>query len=397
MSDSAARRHVRFYGFLRKVIKPYLRVKFCYNAVPAPQLEGPYFVLANHTTDYDPFMVALSFPQHMYFLASEHVYRMGFVSRLLGYFLAPIARVKGGSDLSAVMDMLRTIRKGHSICFFPEGSRTFNGESCPMTAAAAKLVRKAGVPVVTYRLTGGYLTSPRWAKELRKGKVTGQVVRVYSAEEVQAMEPEALADAFNRDLYVNAFADQKALHVPYACSAPAEGLEEALYLCPRCHTVGHLRGIGSRFLCDCGFSCRLDEYGFFQAEGKTEVPFDDILSWDRWQQDELRKLLPGSTETPFFSDPDFVLNEVDGEHAAWYVCSGTLSLYADHLTIGDSTFALTDLSGLAIIHSKGAESLVFSQDTRHFELSSQTNASRSKYYILYHMLTDSLQSAAKAR
>jgi 1-acyl-sn-glycerol-3-phosphate acyltransferase len=57
--------------------------------------QGAVSDLANHNTDLDPALLALSFPYHMYFVASEHVFRKGFVSWLLKYFFAPISRTRG--------------------------------------------------------------------------------------------------------------------------------------------------------------------------------------------------------------------------------------------------------------------------------------------------------------
>jgi hypothetical protein len=47
----------------------------------------------------------------MYFVSSEHVFRKGFLSWLLVYLFAPIARVKGMTDATAALNIIRTIKK----------------------------------------------------------------------------------------------------------------------------------------------------------------------------------------------------------------------------------------------------------------------------------------------
>ena len=367
-------RHKRAYRLFYAPTKLYLRSKMGYEGEPAPQVQGPYFVLSNHVTDADPFMLYMSFKnRHMYFLASEHVYRMGFRSRLIARYLAPIARVKGGTDLGAIKDMLKAIKKGHNIAFFPEGSRSFNGESAPVTVAAAKLIQKSGVPLITYHIQGGYLTTPRWAKYSRKGECRGSVVRVYQPDELAKMSPEELTEAISKDLYVDAYAEQKENPIVYHGVNLAEGLEEVLYICPKCGRIGTLTSRGNMFSCDCGLEVTLDETGFFQKG----APFESVLEWDRWQQEEIL-----SKEQ--LSDPDFRLAVLDDEsHATTTVAEGPICLSRESLSVGSKQIPLRAITGLAIIHHKGAESLMFTTDGIHYEITTTTRASRYKYFTLY--------------
>ncbi|MBQ3107854.1 MAG: 1-acyl-sn-glycerol-3-phosphate acyltransferase [Firmicutes bacterium] len=381
-------RHTRAYRILRPLVHAYLKIALNFTSGKVPELQAPYLVLANHVTDFDPFMVACSFPQQMYFLASEHVYRMGFLSKIIGWLLAPISRVKGTSDATAVLQMMRALRKGHNVCFFPEGSRTFSGETIAIHPTTAKMVQKAGVTLVTCRIRGGYLTSPRWAKTLRRGKCRSEFVAVYTPEDLRAMTTDQVAERISRDLYVNAFEDQKAAPVAYHKGRRTEGLEEALHTCPVCKETGTLRGTKDHFRCSCGLDVKLDSTGFFHkgAEDSPELPFNTVLAWDRWQTEYLKSLLPGSPDAPFFADDDFRLDSIDGDHSMTHCETGLLALYPDRLTLGSRTFPLADLQELAIIHRKKRESLLFSCGGTHYELSSESPASRSKYHTLFQLL-----------
>ena len=89
-------------------------------------------VVANHNMDYDPILVSMAFDDHLYFVASEHVFRWGLLSRLLVWAFAPIARMKGTADAQSAMQILRTLRKGRNVCLFAEGNRSFNGVTGPI-------------------------------------------------------------------------------------------------------------------------------------------------------------------------------------------------------------------------------------------------------------------------
>ena len=59
---------------------------------------GPFLVVANHATNWDPLMVAMSFPDTpLRYGASEHLFRHGFASRSLEWLVAPIPRRKAAS------------------------------------------------------------------------------------------------------------------------------------------------------------------------------------------------------------------------------------------------------------------------------------------------------------
>ena len=64
-------KHQIIWSILRPLVYPYLKIKFGYTYEKAKNLPETYIVLSNHTTDYDPIFVAMSFPKFMHFIASE--------------------------------------------------------------------------------------------------------------------------------------------------------------------------------------------------------------------------------------------------------------------------------------------------------------------------------------
>ena len=106
-------------------------------------------------------------------------------------------------------EILAKLRDGRNVALFPEGNRSFNGLSGDFPPATGKLVKKSGATLVTYRLHGGYLTTPRWSTSLRKGKLWGEIAGIYSPEKLKAMTEDEVNRAIRHDLFVDAYADQK--------------------------------------------------------------------------------------------------------------------------------------------------------------------------------------------
>ena len=137
------KRHVRFWNFARPLVMLYTKLKFGYTYEIAKDLPDNYIVLANHVTDFDPGFVACSFPKQMYFVASEHVARWKTLYRFLKYAVEPIMRLKGTVAASTVMEVLKKVKAGNSVCIFAEGVRTWDGVTCPILPSTGKLVKSA--------------------------------------------------------------------------------------------------------------------------------------------------------------------------------------------------------------------------------------------------------------
>ena len=366
-------RHRRVWRFFRWLLAPWIKRKFNYT----PELctaQGPFLVLANHNTDWDPLLLGLAFPEYMSFVASEHIFRWGLISRVINYLLAPIARLKGTTAGNTAMTMLRRLKQGVNVAMFAEGNRSFNGLTNDILPATGKLARSSGVGLVTYRFDGGYFTSPRWCgSALRRGKISGRVVNVYTAEQLKAMSPDQVNAAIRQDLFVDAYAVQRQEMVPFRGKTLAEHLETVLCRCPRCGGLT-LRSAGDTLSCDCGFAVRYNEYGFFEGD---DAPFDNVTDWDLAQTEALRALADATApETPIFTDSDMCLSEILPEHKSAELGRGDLTLYHDRLECCGTVFPLSALSGLAL---HGPQTLHLQSGEHSSELSSHKVRCTRKY------------------
>ena len=216
---------------------------------------GPCLIIANHVTNWDPLLLAMSFPNTpIRFVASEHIFRHGILSRLLEWLVAPIPRKKAASGADTVMSVLRALKAGDTVCIFAEGDATWDGLTHPVFPATGKLARMAGVPLLTYRIEGGYLSSPRWAAGLRRGKAWGRQIGSYAPEELKKQKGPEITDVIDRDIFEDAFARQRTEHVRFQGQNRAEGIERGFFLCPKCGKIGGVRGVGERVVC--AFSTR---------------------------------------------------------------------------------------------------------------------------------------------
>ena len=128
--------------------------------------------------------------------------------------------------------------------------------------------------------------------------MTGRMVREYTPDELKKMTSEEITKAIERDLYVNAYEEQKEECIPYTGKNLAHNLETALYRCPECNKIDSLKSEGDRFYCSCGLDLTYNEYGFFTSNTEKEPVFMTVLDWVRWQEAVLAKEIEGIKSYP---------------------------------------------------------------------------------------------------
>jgi hypothetical protein len=338
----------------------------------------------------------------MYYVASEQVMRAGFKGRLVDFLVAPIARARSVSDIQTIISIFRRLKEKANICIFAEGSTSFDGETGELPPSIGKLVKKSGATLMTIRFTGSYFTFPRWARFVHKGKMKGELVRIYSPEELSNMQEEEITNAIGKDIYVNAYDDQRKNPVSYIGKRPAEYLESALYCCPECGQFGKLNSCDDIFSCACGFSVRYNKFCYFEnPSGGAEPPFTTIYDWSKWQSQKINELalkikssseaasgVPVSSE-PIFSDPCEELFLITRASHNTLIASGILSIYNDRISVTEAGHAPVEFTFEAIndMSILTRNKIIFStRENKVYEIHSKFPRSALKYTELFKAL-----------
>jgi len=375
------KRYAAVYSFGRAVLAPLFAWRYNYHAQPLPPLPSPCIVIANHTMDLDFMLLGRSFPRLMHFVIGETLFQNKLLKRLLVYIHDPVIISKAGTDGAAVLEILRRLRGGQSICLFAEGNTSFDGVTGHIPRGTVALVRASRASLITFRVGGGYLTHPRWGYSTRRGKSWGELARVYSPQAIKAMSDEELNSAIAQDIHVDAYQDQARQPVAYKGREPARGLEHALYYCPACQAIGSLRGAGQLIRCQgCGFETRYTSYGGFEAPS----PYANVKEWVHAQKAYLAQLFVADASA-MLPDAGQTLWQIQPDHSLRQVAQGRFSMDAQELSIGDYRLALPDIAGMAIF----CKNLLMFSDRQgvHYQLDALPGQSALKYRDLYQILT----------
>lgn len=379
MDDKNKKLRSSVWRLLHLTAGPYFRRRFNYSCEPV-EIEPPFLLISNHVTNSDPFFVGLSYKRApLSFVASEHIFRKGFVSGVLKKLLAPIPRSKAASGAGTVKNVLRRIKEGEPVALFAEGDCTWSGLSAEVFPATGKLAKACGAPLVTYRIEGAYLYRPRWAKRSRRGKMHGGPVKVYSPEELKGMTHEEVAEAINRDIFFDVWEAQRKAPVAFRCKAPAEGLERALFICPECNGADCMASKGNRLFCKkCGKEWTVDEYGFINGPR-----FTTAAEWDEWQKNAVKAM----RGTPIFRGRGVFTDLISGEKHK----NAEFLLDADHGRMiirpgsgGPKIKVLSRIDDMAMVKT---DRLLFEDGEGYFEIKSKRGLLRP-YLTLWQALQD---------
>ena len=323
------RHHVVTF-LLRYTLGIYTRLKYNIKVDKfKEQQKRPYLILLNHQTAFDQFFVGLAFKGPLYYLASEDLFSKGFVSSLIKFLVEPIPIKKQTTDIRAILNCIKVSKEGGTIVIAPEGHRTYSGKTVYMSPSIVMLARKLNVPILLFRIEGGYGVHPRWSDVVRRGKMRGYISRVIYPEEYKEMSDDELFTVISEGLYVNEATNDG----EYRHAKLAEYLERAMYVCPYCG-LSEFESHGDIIECK---KCRrqikylpnkkLEGVGF-------DFPYEFVSDWYDYQKDFVNNLdVTAMTDSPIYTDTGRFSEEIVYQKKLLLHKNVNISLYGDKIII----------------------------------------------------------------
>ncbi len=371
------KKHAFIYWLLRPLVAVFLWIKFGYTYKKAKNLpKEPYIVLSNHVTDFDPLFVGVSFRQ-MYFVGSEHISRWKHAFKFIKFGFDPILRYKGTSAASAILEVLRRVRKGGRVCMFAEGARSWDGMPSPIAPTTGQLIKSARCALVTYKIVGGYFVSPLWSQGgTRRGYIHGEPVAVYTKDELASLSVDEINEIIRRDLYEDAYARQLDAPKKYKGKKPAYRMESMLFTCPFCSAHESMYSERDTVSCKaCGGSFRYTEYGMLEG-----LDYKTVRELSDWQKAEVARVADSGEG---YAVDEARISTVK-DHVESFICEGSFSMSADGISFGEIRIPIGEITDLAM-HGKYA--LVLSRQKDYYEILIPEKYNTLKFFLLYKELS----------
>ena len=328
------------------LIAPYCRWKFGVKIEKFREQNGrQYLIVMNHQTSFDQFFVGAAFDGPVYYLATEDIFSLGWLSSLLRWAVAPIPIKKQTTDIQAVKNCIKVAREGGTIALAPEGNRTYNGKTVHMNPSIASLARKLNLPVAIFRIEGGYGVQPRWSDVVRKGKMRAYVSRVIEPEEYAGMTNAELFEQIKEGLTVN----ENCVSGSFIHAKSAEYLERAMYVCPFCGLT-EFESNGDITSCKkCGRQIRYLPTKELEGVG-YEFPYRFVAEWYDHQCDVVNALdLASMTQEPVYRDRASISEVIVYKRKNLIKEDAAIALYGDRIVIDGEVYPFRELSAVTVL------------------------------------------------
>ena len=370
--------HKTLVPFLREIVRPFFCWMYGAKVERFKEENGrQYLVLANHQTGFDQFFPSFAFKQHLYYVASEDIFSMGWLSKIIEWLAAPIPIKKQVTDIRAVMNCLKVAKEGGSIAMFPEGNRTFSGVTGAINPAVGGLARKLGLPIAFLKIEGGYGVQPRWSDVRRKGKMKAYVSHVLEPEEYKGWTNDQMYQYICKELYQNEANSEDSFYHKKS----AEYVERVLYVCPHCG-ITHFESNGDTVkCCTCGRQAKYLPNKKFS--GDFQFPY--MLDWYNYQENYINNLNTlALTEKPIIRDTCNLYQVALYSKKQLLAENVELALYGDRIELSGSfheVFRFGEVENLTIL---GKNKLDIYHADMVYQIQSDKRFNALKYLNLYH-------------
>ena len=250
-------------------------------------LRPPYLLLCNHNAFMD-FKVAtkIIYPDRANYVVAID----GFIGReWLLRNVGCICKRKFTNDTVLVRQIRKVLDNGDIAVVYPEARYSLCGTTAVLPASLGKLCKMMDVPVATLICHGHHANSPFWNLKDRGIPTEADFKLLFTREDLQAMDVDALNDKLVEAFQYDDFAWQKEKGIKTTYVRRAEGLHKVLYQCPHCGAEYGMESHGTVLKCSrCGKEWEMTELGELRAlEGETE--FAHIPDWYEWERSNVRR------------------------------------------------------------------------------------------------------------
>jgi 1-acyl-sn-glycerol-3-phosphate acyltransferase len=168
-----------------------------------PETGGVLFV-SNHQSNFDIPILVGHVPRDKGFIAKLELLKVPTFSRWMKYLgCIFIDRKDPRQSLTAISNAAESLKAGHSIVLFPEGTRSADGTVGPFKAGGLRLALKAGVPIVPVTISGSKNIMPKGSSIIKSARVNVIISPPLLPEEFKGMDSNQLSEKVRNSIISN--------------------------------------------------------------------------------------------------------------------------------------------------------------------------------------------------
>lgn len=173
---------MNLYKFLTGILRPifYMLYRIEINGDVNLPNTGSYVIASNHIHNFDPVLLACILKKReIHYLGKKELFKYNFFANIFHKVgVIPIDRNK--NDINAIKKVLKTLKSGHILGIFPQGTRVTSDEENSAKAGMAMFAIKTNSPIIPVQIEGNY-------KLFKKLKIT--IFDIYNISDDYQLNP----------------------------------------------------------------------------------------------------------------------------------------------------------------------------------------------------------------
>ena len=268
-------------NFLRKN-----KQKLTVDASLLKDAEVPYFMLVNHESFYDFYYVAMLDPDLRVNMVANEYYITRPVLKTLAGKIGVIPKKLFTKDLHTIGGILGNLKRGYPVVIFPEGRLSPDGRMNRIAEKSAGFYKRLGKDIVFVKISGAYLSKPKWRRRFYKSDINVSVTRVIKKDELSRYSEQELNRIIEDELY---YEDSGSENTLYKQKDKAKGLENLIYRCPDCGALYTTYSNGCSFGCtSCGKIRTLNDRYVFDDGSRISDLYGKITEDERKEAENVK-------------------------------------------------------------------------------------------------------------
>ncbi|MEG0371974.1 MAG: lysophospholipid acyltransferase family protein [Clostridium sp.] len=145
-----------FYWIVRNAIKLYFEIIYKIKVIGIENIpEGGAVLAANHLSNYDPLVLAVTCPRQVSFMAKSELFK-GIIGKWFFTTSGMIPVKRGEADITAIKLSIKALKENRLLGIFVEGTRVKHNEDSQAKAGVAMLSTKSKKPVIPVYIEGTF-------------------------------------------------------------------------------------------------------------------------------------------------------------------------------------------------------------------------------------------------
>lgn len=274
------------------LISKFLKLKILRNEIK--NTKRPYVILANHESQIDFIYLCAANSKRKHFVISNSFYQSSKIYGLLKN-CGVIPKQQFQTSYDDLKKMKQSINKNIPLVLYPAGIMSENGLTTILPKGTGKSLRWFDCDVYIAKISGSYLTYPKWSKKMRKGKTTLDIYKLFNKEDINQYSDEQLQKIIEKELFFSAYENQEKDLIIHKNGNDIAGLENVLYQCPKCLKEFSMYHQNHKLICNnCHNSAISDKYGFLNKTVEDDIVFKYPSDWALFIENNLIETIKNS-------------------------------------------------------------------------------------------------------